>query len=229
MALSSSSSIFTADTYTPAMVETDPLTSAVGRTQLVDPGKLTQPANTPTASDIQTKAGSSEFQLTSQGKAIGAAKSAIVATKFVVELNNARSAYRATTAEIRNNLMLSKLNEQDTIALGHQAALERRSEGSNNADQAMMHLAAQGLDVNSPGAQNVIKSYEAMGIYNAMREESNMYREAFKFDVEQSQLEYAQDIADINLRSAEFNSYVNLGIGLADAGVSAAYPSNTFA
>lgn len=230
MALSNASSIFANDSYSPQeYVAADPLTNSVGRTSLVDPGKLAQPSNTPTASTVEpTTKGASNTSGISGNEAKGAVKGAIAAIKFGIDLNNARTAYRATTAQIRNNITLSQINEADTISRGRQAMLERRVEGEENSSAALMHLAAQGLDVNSPGAQNLIKSYEAMGIYNAMREESNMYREAFKFDVEQAQYEFAQDMADINYDTQRFNATLDFATGMLDAGATA-YGDKSFA
>lgn len=206
MALSNPS-IFTRDTYSSSPTnEGDALSRAVERTDL-SPGDL---------SSASSSGGSSTSGI-SNAQAKGAIKGAIVATKFMMDLNNARSAYQATNAALTNNLMLSRLNEADTIQRGRQSVLERRVEGEIASDQALMHLAAQGVDVNSPGAQNIIKSYEAMGIYNAMREEANMFREAFKFDIEQAELEYASDMAKINYDQAKFNATMDFAFGTLDA------------
>jgi hypothetical protein len=225
MALSQAS-IFSSDSYVPAGgYETpDPLTTSVGRTQLSPPVDTIQSANTSTATTVDQKPGAGMSNTDKASIAKGAVKSAVVAVKFGIDLNNARSAYRSTTAEIQNNLMLSRINEDDTYFRGRQAMLERTNQGNLASKQAMSHLAAQGLDVNSPGAQNVIRSYQAIGIYNAAREEQNMYREAFKFDVEQAQLGYAQDMAEINLETAQFNAGLEFVMGQAEA-ASLAYPA----
>lgn len=226
MAISSTDSIFTSDTYTPSSYQSqDPLSSAVGKTQLSPPSSLIQSSNQPTANTVDSKASSAAPQAVSTGSAAGAkgaVKSLIVAAKFMIDLNNAQSAYRATTAEIRNNMMLSRLNEDDAMSQGRQKILDRKVEGQNASNAAAAHLAAQGLDVSSHGAQNVIKAYEAIGIQNAAREEQNMYREAFKFDVEQAQLEYAKDMAAVNLKTQQLNSTLDFIFGQMDAASTAA-------
>lgn len=227
MAGLSGANIFTSDSYDSSQsISTDPFERA--NTSLMPGAPSKGVASDPVGAAVNnTSLGSSQIpkekvpdnsmSAEDVAQAKGAIKGVIATTKFMIDLNNASSAYRATSAEVRNNLMLSQLNEQDTIARGHQAMLERQNEGTNNSKQVMQHLSAQGIDVNSPGAQNIIKSYQAMGVYNAMREEANMYREAFKFDVEQSQYDYAQDMAKINYNAQKLNAGMNFAFGAIDA------------
>lgn len=199
--LGSTTSVSSKSSFTPAQSKNlDPLAEAVDRTSLAPKQTLEDtPSDNPSLDTVK------------------AARAGVMAAQFITDIMNAQSAYNQTTSAVQRNLLLSKVNEEDTYFRGRQKALEEVTRGNLNADQVSASLAAQGIDLNSTGAQNTIAGYKSMGAYNAMRQEMNMFREAFKYDVEQIQLELQSDIAYRNRNQAMLGSLTNLAASAAMA------------
>jgi len=187
----------------------DPLTRAGNRTRMVSPQALTLNPQTPAQAGTSTPTLGATPESSDGRKLQGAAQGGIAVAKFMLDLQNAKSAYSTITGEIANNKLLSNLNESDTYVRGREAELSREVEGELASGQGGLALAAQGIDLSSGGAQNVLNSYKAMGIYNATREKLNTYREAFKYDIEQAQLDYADDMALVNFKKDQLNAALN--------------------
>lgn len=212
--LGSTTKLSANSTFTPAQSKpSDPLADAVDKATLL-----------PTSSDAVDKASllstSPDGVLGEEGtklSALSKARLGVLGAQFITDLMNADSAYRTTSTAVQQNLMLSKLNQEDAMYRGRQKAMDQRSQGNLNADEAMMNLAAQGIDISGAGAENIIEGYRSMGAYAAMREEMNMYREAFKYGIEQIQLEMQGEMAGINRDIQVMNSLMNTGVNAAFA------------
>jgi hypothetical protein len=130
---------------------------------------------------------------------------------FLVEIANANNAYNAVTAQAQANIMMARNQGADAIYRGHQAQLERQSEGYNAGQESQLNAAARGQDVSGAGAQKIKGSYEAMGIMNGMKEEINSMREALGYKLEEVNYGYQEANAGI----ARNNALIGAGIQLA--------------
>lgn len=194
--LGSTTELTGSSNFTPAQAKNlDPLAEAVNKTSLA-----------PSATEATLEAETPKMA------ALTKARLGVVGAQFLTDIMNAQSAYQTTTTAVQQNLMLSKLNEEDTYYRGRQKAMDQRSQGNLNADEALSNLAAQGIDISGAGAQNIVEGYRSMGAYAAMREEMNMYREAFKYDMEQVQLEMQGEIAGYNRNTQMLGSLLNAGV-----------------
>ena len=142
---------------------------------------------------------------------------AVAVLKGVAEINNAKSAYRALKGQAQLNIMMAQNQAADAVYRGKQLALDRQAEGVQAGQQSLLAAAAQGQDVAGAGAQKIQQSFEAMGVYNAMREEINSIREAMGFELEEVGLEFQIAQGEIARDSAIANAYLNTGVGLLGA------------
>ena len=105
------------------------------------------------------------------------AKMGLAGAKTLLDIANAYNAYSATVGQAQLNIMMARNQASDAIYRGHQAQLERQSEGYNMGQQALLSAAARGQDVSSAGVEKIQGSYEAMGIMNGMQEQINSMKD----------------------------------------------------
>jgi len=128
-----------------------------------------------------------------------------------LDIMNANSKYEAVKGEAGLNIYLAQQSANDAIARGKTRANMRVSEGMQQGEQALVYLAAQGLDVNSVGADRIAASQEAMGLYNGMMEEINSHREAMGYELEEVQLNYMVRQAEVERDTAVLGGIINFG------------------
>lgn len=183
------------------------------------PGDLSKPiAETPmqmemakTAEATSAIAGTTKEQLNfdkKQAAEYKGAMRALAGTELLVDVLNASSAYATAEGQAGLNITMARNQASDARFRGHQAALDAQSEGYNAGQSALLAMAAQGQDVNGAAVGKIQGSYEAMGIYNGMREETNSMREALGFELEESNYKYQLNSA----RIARDTSYISSGL-----------------
>jgi hypothetical protein len=161
--------------------------------------------------------------LTAQNDAYQKGQMAVAAVGFVVDVMNANNAYENAKGQAQINIMLARNSANDAIYRGHQAALDRQSEGFNAGNDAALAMAAQGQDVRGQATQKLVGSYNAVGYENAAREEMNSIREAMGYQLEEVQYEYQGRMAGINrdvaIWGAGLNAAAQIGASAAMMGV----------
>lgn len=114
------------------------------------------------------------------------------AANFVIDVMNANSEYDAVSFQANLNIFQADQSVAAAMSQGASRKVQRESEGIQAGKSSLADLAAQGIDVNSSGAERIQASQEAVGIYNGMMEEINASREALGFEQEIVQLEFSQ-------------------------------------
>lgn len=143
----------------------------------------------------------------------------LAGAKFFMDMQNAQSAYAAHSAATQMNIMNSKMQARDALARGRQRALEERQRGEAVGNEALLALAAQGQDVSGANAQSVESSYEAIGAYNALMEETNSIREALGFELEEVALDYELEQRRIERDTTIISSALNFAASSYNAGI----------
>lgn len=128
-----------------------------------------------------------------------------------LEIFNAVSKYNSIAGSARFNLMQIENQVADAYSRGQGRALGAQLEGESAGEQSLLALAAQGQDVRGAGAQRVQSSYEALGQYNAMVEEINMYREIYGLELEAVNQNFAVDQAAIQRDMSILGSVAQFG------------------
>lgn len=131
--------------------------------------------------------------------------------QFFVEVMNANSAYNTAKGQAALNITQARIQGADAIYRGHQAAMDRQSEGKDAGQSALLAMAAQGQDVNGDQVQKIKGSYEAIGIYNGMKEEVNSVREALGYELEEVSTNSQLRSANTAKNYAMIGSALNLG------------------
>jgi hypothetical protein len=134
--------------------------------------------------------------------------------KFFADVLNAQSAYFATTGQAQLNIIQSRNQAADALYRGRQAQMEAQSEGRQAGESALLAMAVQGQDVSGASVGKIQSSYEAMGVFNGMREEINSIREALGFQLEEVAYNYQVRNAEIARNSAILGSAIQAGAGL---------------
>jgi hypothetical protein len=134
--------------------------------------------------------------------------------RFFADVLNANSAYNATTGEARLNIMQARNQAADALYRGRQAQMDAQSEGRQAGESALLAMAVQGQDVSGAAVQKIQSSYEAMGIFNGMREEINAIREALGYQLEEVAYDYQIRNARIARDSAIIGSGLTAGASL---------------
>lgn len=138
-------------------------------------------------------------------------QTAVAGAKLFGEVLNAQSAYNNLKGTVALNMLQIRNQHADALSRGRQAQLDRQSEGYNAGQSAALQMAAQGQDVNGSGVGKIQGSYEAMGVYNGMREEMNSIREAMGYELEESNLKYQLKSAALNKDLSMISSALNFG------------------
>ena len=136
---------------------------------------------------------------------------AFAGAKLFLDVMNAKSQYDAVDGQSKLNIYQANISASDAISRGAGRALERKQEGKREGQSALVALAAQGIDVDSSGAQRVVASQEAVGIYNGMLEEINASREALGFELQKVQFGFQRDQAKIQRDTAIIGSSLEFG------------------
>jgi hypothetical protein len=136
---------------------------------------------------------------------------ALAGAEFIINVLNAQSAYNTAKGQAGLNITMARNQAADALYRGHQAAMDAQSEGNNAGQSALLNMAAQGQDVNGSAVTKVQGSYEAMGVYNGMREEINSMREALGFELEEVAIDYQLKTA----KAARNASMISSGLTLA--------------
>lgn len=190
-----------------------PVISSVSNAVKPAPPKPTAPVVDPTVGAINNQTAAIGEQTAAFKAADTRARNtqmALAGANFLLEIGNAQNAYVATTGQAQLNILQARNQAADAIYRGHQAGLDRQSEGYNQGQQAVLALAAQGQDVGGAAVGKVQGSFEAMGAFNGMREEINSLREALGFELEEVAYEYQIDNAGI----ARENAFIGAGLQL---------------
>jgi len=135
----------------------------------------------------------------------------LAGAKFFADVLNANSAYNALEGQAQLNIVQARNQAADALYRGRQAQMEAQSEGRQAGESAILAMAAQGQDVSGSAVQKIQGSYEAVGIFNGMREEINSIREALGYQLEETAYNYQVRNADIARQSAILGSALNLG------------------
>jgi hypothetical protein len=136
--------------------------------------------------------------------------------QLFADVFNANSAYNAVAGEARLNIIQTRNQAADALYRGRQARMEAESEGRQAGESALLAMAAQGQDVQGSAVQKIQGSYEAMGVFNGMREEINAVREALGYELQEIAYGYQVRNAAIARESAIIGSAINFaasGIG----------------
>lgn len=150
--------------------------------------------------------------LEDQGAQYNRAQQMLAAGGFLIDVMNANNAYQNAVGEARINIMLARNSANDAISRGRQAALDRQLEGYQAGQDATLAMAAQGQDVTGAGVSKVQGSYEAMGYFNAAREEINSFREALGYELEIVSYEYQSEVAGYNRDVAIWGSALKTAV-----------------
>lgn len=165
------------------------------------------------------KAASDTLELTKKGNsAYTKGQMALAGAEFLIDVANANNQYEGAKGQARMNITMARNNAADAISRGHQAQLDRQSEGYNAGQDALLAAAAQGQDVGGAGVQKIQGSYEAIGIENGMREEINSMREALGYELEEIDYNRQVEMARINRNNALIGSTLSLGVKAATYG-----------
>lgn len=135
--------------------------------------------------------------------------------KFFAEVLNAQNAYFATTGQAQLNIIQSRNQAADALYRGRQAQMEAQSEGRQAGESALLAMAVQGQDVSGASVGKIQSSYEAMGVFNGMREEINSIREALGYQLEEVSYNYQIQNAEIARNSAILGAAIQAGAGMA--------------
>jgi hypothetical protein len=135
----------------------------------------------------------------------------IAGARFFADVLNANSAYNALAGQAQLNIVQARNQAADALYRGRQAQMEAQSEGRQAGESAILAMAAQGQDVSGSAVQKIQGSYEAVGVFNGMREEINSIREALGYQLEETAYNYQVRNADIARQSAILGSALNLG------------------
>lgn len=136
--------------------------------------------------------------------------------QFFADVLNANAAYAAASGQAQLNIMQARNQAADALYRGRQAQMEAQSEGRRAGESALLAMAVQGQDVSGSAVQKIQGSYEAMGVFNGMREEINAVREALGYKLEEVAYDYQIRNAGIARQSAIIGSAINFsasGIG----------------
>lgn len=135
----------------------------------------------------------------------------LAGAKFMLEVVNAQSQYQTIKGQASLNIMQARNSAADALNRGRQAQSDAQSEGYQAGQESLLSAAAQGQDVNGAGAGKIQASYEAMGIYNGMREEINSMREALGLELEEINYDYQVGQADIQRTNSMIGSALSFG------------------
>ena len=131
--------------------------------------------------------------------------------QFFADVLNANSAYNAASGEAQLNIIQARNQGADALYRGRQARTEAESEGRLAGESALLAMAIQGQDVSGSSVQKIQGSYEAMGVFNGMREEINAVREALGYELQEVAYNYQIRNAAIARDSAIIGSAINFG------------------
>lgn len=134
------------------------------------------------------------------------AQKGLAVANWFADITNANNAYRAAEGQAQLNIVQARNEAADAIMRGHQAQLDRQSEGYNAGQDATLAMVAQGQDARGGAVNKIRGSYEAMGYMNGAREMINAYREALGYELEEVAYEYQVDQAAINRDNQIFAS-----------------------
>ena len=135
----------------------------------------------------------------------------LAAANFGLSVFNANSAYGAIQSASQLNILEARRLAGDAITRGKQRALEAQVEGEQVGKQALLSLAAQGQDVQGAAVQKVQGSFEDIGLYNALQEETNAITESLGFDLEEVSIGFQLDQAEIARDTSIISAGLNLG------------------
>lgn len=135
--------------------------------------------------------------------------------QFFADVFNANSAYAAASGEAQLNIIQARNQAADALYRGRQARTEAESEGRAAGESALLAMAVQGQDVGGAAVQKIQGSYEAMGIFNGMREEINAIREALGYELQ----EVAYDYQTRNAAIARDSAIIGSGLSMIASGI----------
>jgi len=131
--------------------------------------------------------------------------------KFALGVMNAQSAYASFEDAAIINMQNSRFKAFDAIQRGKQRSLFAAREGQLAAEDVRIQMAAQGQDVQGSATQELTQSFEQIGLYNAMKEESDAVREALGFELEEVAMEYELDQRKIERDTSIISSALSFG------------------
>lgn len=131
--------------------------------------------------------------------------------EFFADVFNANSAYNAASGEAQLNIIQARNQGADALYRGRQARVEAESEGRQTGEDALLAMALQGQDVSGSAVQKIQGSYEAVGVFNGMREEINAVREALGYELQEVAYNYRVRNVEIARTSAIIGSAINAG------------------
>jgi hypothetical protein len=138
--------------------------------------------------------------------------------RFGIDMLNTFNQYRNVSGVAQFNIMQARNQAADAIYRGRQAGFQRQSEGIRAGEQSLLAMAAQGQSVSGESVQKIQRSYEAVGIENAMREEINGIREALGFQLEEIGQEYQLEMAAGQKDASVLSSVLQLSASAYGAG-----------
>lgn len=136
---------------------------------------------------------------------------ALAGAKFFLDIQNAQSAYAAYSGAAAINIANARMQARDAIIRGQSRALFARQEGVREGESALLAMAAQGQDVTGAAAQDVQSSYETIGVYNALQEETNAIREAMGYELEEAAIQYDLDQRRVERNTSIISSALEFG------------------
>ena len=140
---------------------------------------------------------------------------ALSGLRLFAETMNAESTYNAIKRSNDINIGIAYQNAQDSLSRGAQRGFAQESRGRVLGEASLIQQAAQGIDVRSSGAQRIKASQEAVGIQNALIEETNSVAEALGFEVKaeylRGQTEAAKIQRNFNLIESSLNFALTAG------------------
>jgi len=135
----------------------------------------------------------------------------LAGARFFLDVQNANSAYAAYKGAAIMNIANVRLQGRDSLARGKSRALAAAQEGETMGDEALLAMAAQGQDVNAQATTSVEESYEIVGVYNALIEETNSIREALGYEMQEVAMDYELDQKRNERNSTIISSALNYG------------------
>jgi hypothetical protein len=139
--------------------------------------------------------------------------------RFFADVLNANSAYNAASGQAQLNILQARNQAADALYRGRQARIEAESEGRQAGESALLAMAIQGQDVSGSAVQKIQGSYEAMGVFNGMREEINAVREALGYELQEVAYDYQIRNAEIARNSAIIGSGLNFAASSVGTGI----------
>lgn len=150
-----------------------------------------------------------QSSFTQAGLKSGAVSAGIAGLSALQNISNAESAYDALKEQNKVNALELDRAEGILLQQGHQSILDMKRAGEENAVSAQLALAAQGQNLNSAGAEKVSESYKAMGVYNALIEETNLLRGVYDINFQRIEMKRMEGLAKAQKKNAQFSGLVS--------------------